>query len=116
MGRYKSYILPQNLTVDEAVELLNPDRIPRAYKYELRGAWKKIKDILLKKVKDKRKECHDWFDKLWIGHHERKKLYERLAKELNVPVERCHFSLLTEEQLDKSLHILKGWWREKYDK
>lgn len=116
MSREKECLDPCSLTVDQAVELLNPDRKPRAYIYEQRGAWIKVKDILLRKVKDKRKECHDWFDKLWRNGKERDMLYGKLANALGITKEQCHFATLSEEQLDKVLSLLKTWWREKYDR
>ena len=63
----------------------------------------------------KKNEVHQWFDKLWRNHNERDQYYIRLAGELGLTYEECHFSLMNEEQLDKALKIVKKWWMEKYD-
>lgn len=64
---------------------------------------------------DKKNEVHKWFDKLWKNHEERDQYYIRLSKELNLSYEECHFAIMSEEQLDKALEIVKKWWWEKYD-
>ena len=64
---------------------------------------------------DKKNEAHKWFDKLWRNHEERDIYYQRLANELGLPYESCHFSLMTMEQLDKAIPLIKKWWFEKYD-
>lgn len=65
----------------------------------------------------KRWEAHRWFDKLWQNHEERQELYQRLADHLEIDKEKdCHFATMSEEQLDKSINIIKKWWWEKYDK
>lgn len=64
----------------------------------------------------KRKEAHNWFDKLWKNHEERQVMYKRLADYLGFEdVEDCHFATMSEENLKKSIEILKKWWFEKYD-
>lgn len=105
----------EKITVDRAVELLNPDLTPQPQIETKRVAWVKVRDTLHTKIKEKRKECHQWFDKLWRNHEERNKLYEKLANELGIDKYQCHFSQLSESQLDKALHLLKAWWKEKYD-
>lgn len=60
-------------------------------------------------------ELHRWFDKLWGNHQEREMLYDKLAQQLNIPIEQCHFSTMSKEQLEKALTIIKKWWFEKYD-
>lgn len=67
-------------------------------------------------IKKKRRLVHEWFDKLWATHQEREKLYSRLAKELGIENNECHFSQMSEEQLDKALEIIKKWWWETFDK
>jgi len=64
----------------------------------------------------KRKEVHIWFDPLWRNHYERDDYYHKLAKELGIPYEKCHFSLMSIEELERALTIIKKWWWEKFDK
>lgn len=65
-------------------------------------------------------EIHRWFDRLWKngnkkdGEH-REELYCKLAEELGIPREQCHFATMEKELLDKALVIVKKWWFEKYD-
>lgn len=63
----------------------------------------------------KRWELHRWFDKLWSNHNERQVMYQKLADYLGIEKENCHFATMNQEQLDKSLDIVKKWWLEKYD-
>ena len=67
-------------------------------------------------TKAKRKEIHLWFDRLYQRHNDREQLYYKLAAELGIEKEQCHFSQMSDEMLDKSLEIVKKWWWEKYDK
>lgn len=67
-------------------------------------------------TRKKRAEIHDWFDKLWHNHEEREMLYGKLAKELGLEKEDCHFGNMDGETLDKALIIVKKWWLEKFDK
>lgn len=60
-------------------------------------------------------EIHRWFDKLWRNGIEREELYCKLAEELGIPREQCHFATMEKELLDKALVIVKKWWFEKYD-
>lgn len=66
-------------------------------------------------IKQKRAEAHNWFDKLWRRKTEREELYAKLAQELNINLEECHFAYMDEQTLDKALVIIKKWWREKYE-
>ena len=68
-----------------------------------------------KETKDKRREVHTWFDKLWRCHEQREMLYEKLAVELGIPRIECHFGIMSDEMLDKALVIIKKWWLEKFD-
>ncbi len=63
----------------------------------------------------KKKECHNWFDKLWKNHKERDEYYIRLAEEMGIPYEECHFSQMSSLQLDQALEIIKRMWWEKFD-
>lgn len=100
-------------TLEEALEILNPD--VKAKIKEKRVAYLKVCDTYSNRISKKRYECHQWFDKLWHGHEQRVALYQRLANELGIELEQCHFSTLTSKQLDKALSLLKKWWWEKYD-
>lgn len=61
-------------------------------------------------------EIHRWLDNLWKNHEEREMYYERIAAELGIPKNECHISKLNKEQLDKTLELVKKWWKEKYDR
>lgn len=67
-------------------------------------------------TRKKRAEIHDWFDKLWRNHDEREIMYQKLANELGIERENCHFGMMESEMLDKAIVIIKKWWFEKYDK
>ena len=67
-------------------------------------------------TRKKRATVHDWFDKLWSNHNERDALYGKLAQELGIEKDDCHFGNMNSEQLDKALGIIKKWWLEKFDK
>lgn len=64
---------------------------------------------------DKKNEAHTWFDKLWRNHEERDIYYHKLANELGIDYESCHFSQMNMDQLNKAIDIIKKWWWEKYD-
>lgn len=56
-----------------------------------------------------RAQCHKLFDKLWRlsgGGMTRPQAYAWLAKQMNIPVEECHFSLFDLEQLIKAKRIV----------
>ena len=65
---------------------------------------------------DWRQRNHNMFDKFWKNREDRTKLYQKLAEEMGIPFEECHFGYFTLEELEKSYQILLKWWREKYDK
>ena len=67
-------------------------------------------------TRKQRAEIHDWFDKLWKNHDERDMYYGKLAQELGIEKEKCHFGMMESEMLEKALKIVKKWWFEKYDK
>ena len=67
-------------------------------------------------TRKKRAEIHDWFDKMWNNHEERETLYQKLADELGIEKESCHFGMFDSEMLDKALVIIKKWWWKKFDK
>lgn len=53
--------------------------------------------------------CHDEFDKLWGDGDQRKQLYKRLSKELNISIKECHFGYFDLDTLKKSYEIIKLW-------
>ena len=67
-------------------------------------------------TRKKRREVHLLFDRFWKGNLTRKKNYTKLAEEMGIPVEDCHFGYMNLEQLTQAEQILLRWWREKYDK
>lgn len=74
-------------------------------------------ELALKDIRLKRRELHQWFDKLWKNGKERSYYYDKLAKELGKPdKEHCHFSQMSMEELENSLSIVKKWWFEKFDR
>lgn len=54
-------------------------------------------------------KCHDIFDGLWKNREQRNKLYERLSKELQIPVNDCHFGYFDLNRLNEAYEILKTW-------
>lgn len=69
-----------------------------------------------KEMSQMRQKSHDLFDKLWKNNEERTQMYQKLADELGIPFEECHFAYFTKEQLNKIYSILVKLWREKYDR
>ena len=65
-------------------------------------------------MRKRRKELHQWFDKLWSNKQEREMYYYKLAIALGKT--ECHFSQMSLEELDKAEKIVKKWWLEKYDR
>lgn len=60
-------------------------------------------------MRSARKYCHSIFDSMWKLSHERKALYQRLADDMGIPFEACHFGYFTMEQLQKAFYILSDW-------
>lgn len=75
-----------------------------------------------REMSEMRIKAHKMFDKFWMGTGKsirtqvRTDCYERLAEEMKIPVEECHFAYFTMEQLEQAYSILCRWWREKYDR
>ena len=107
-----SKIIPNS--IEQAIEWLNPDT--KLSIEQKRGAWECVSNLYSKKIKDKRHECHNWFDKLWSNREQRMGLYTKLANELGISENECHFATMNDTQLDQSLSLLKKWWREKFDR
>ena len=71
-------------------------------------------ELANKEMRKRRRELHQWFDKLWKGHSEREMYYDKLAAELGKS--ECHFSQMSMKELEKAEKIVKKWWLEKYDR
>ena len=61
------------------------------------------------RMKKGKRTCHEIFDKLWKNGRERRGLYAKLAEEMGIPVEMCHFGYFDMEQLKRAYKILKKW-------
>lgn len=61
------------------------------------------------RMKKGKRVCHEIFDKLWKNGRERRVLYAKLAEEMGIPVEMCHFGYFDMEQLKRAYKILKKW-------
>lgn len=72
--------------------------------------------LATKEMRDMKMRCHDLFDAMWRNienkkeqHKARNKAYKRLARELNIPVEECHFGWFDMNMLTKAYDILLKW-------
>lgn len=63
-----------------------------------------------KKTKALRMQCHNLFDPFWKSHKmSRIDAYYKLAKDLNIPADLCHFGYFNSEQLIEAKKILEKW-------
>lgn len=63
-----------------------------------------------KDMRDMKMKCHDAFDKFWkSGKNSRSYMYQKLARELKIPVDECHFGWFDMEMLVKAYKIIVGW-------
>lgn len=69
-----------------------------------------------KETRGLRQRNHDMFDKFWKTKKERSVYYDKLAKEMGIAPEECHFAWFSKEELEQSYQIMLRWWREKYDR
>lgn len=67
-------------------------------------------------MREKKKECHSIFDTYWKNektskgrHKKRYHLYKKLAIELGLPVEECHFGYFDMDLLCKAYAVLTRW-------
>ena len=65
-------------------------------------------------TRKRRRDLHQWFDKLWENSEEREYYYNKLAVALGKS--ECHFAQMTLKELDQAESIVKKWWLEKYDR
>ena len=60
--------------------------------------------------------CHEAFDTFWKGkknaHNKRNYLYALLAKDMNIPIDECHFGYFDLEQLKQAQKIISEWKNE----
>lgn len=63
-----------------------------------------------------RKQCHLKFDSFWVDiedKHERKRVrqecYWRLADEMDIYIDECHFGYFDAEELRRALRIISKW-------
>ena len=109
------------------VKLVKSSKSPSGYIYRCEkcgasvGTFKHDKDIAMGLLADKetsqmRVKVHRLFDRFWRGNTTRKKNYQRLASELGINENDCHFALMDLETLKRAEQILLKWWLEKYDK
>lgn len=69
-----------------------------------------------KETRQLRQRNHAMFDKFWKNKKQRTKYYNKLAQEMGMTEEECHFAWFNKEELERSYQIMLRWWREKYDK
>lgn len=69
-----------------------------------------------KEMRDMKMKCHDLFDVFWKTKETRKEqccarkeAYERLANELNISLEECHFGWFDMTMLNKAYSLLLKW-------
>lgn len=59
--------------------------------------------------------CHERFDykknyqKRWNNTNERNGKYRRLANEMGIPVNQCHFAKMDKARLQQALEVLEKW-------
>lgn len=53
--------------------------------------------------------CHEIFDKHWKTRSQRTSAYRRLASEMDIPFQDCHFGYFDLEQLRRAYKIVKSW-------
>lgn len=69
-----------------------------------------------KEMRDMKMKCHDIFDALWKTKDTRKEqcqtrneLYARLAREMNITIDECHFGWFDIDKLNIAYNILLTW-------
>lgn len=60
-----------------------------------------------KEMRIMKMKCHDLFDRQWTNQHQRSMLYKKLADQLSIPIEQCHFGYFDLSMLKKAYEILK---------
>lgn len=69
-----------------------------------------------KEMRNWKMKCHHKFDSFWKDfpsskkrHSARNQAYKRLAEELGIPVEECHFGWFDLDMLKKAYQVLCNW-------
>lgn len=62
-----------------------------------------------KQMRQMKVKCHDKFDKMWENSKQRNKLYTKLAEEMNMDREHCHFGHFNLYELEKAYNKLTIW-------
>lgn len=62
-------------------------------------------------------KCHRLFDSFWQGNGKgvqkrRQQQYRRLADEMGIPMEDCHFGYFDLDRLRQAYRILERWWMD----
>lgn len=60
-------------------------------------------------MRELKKKCHYVFDKMWKNRKERKRLYAKLASEMGIDIELCHFGYFDLAQLKTAYQIIEKW-------
>lgn len=76
---------------------------------------KALGTLATKDVQILRKACHEIFDKLWKYDKvaSRSYLYIRLASEMELDKDECHFGMFQRDKCLKALEVItsKEWWK-----
>ena len=59
-----------------------------------------------KEMRDLKVKCHSLFDVLWKSREQRKALYKKLSRKLNISESDCHFGYFDKPMLNRALEIL----------
>lgn len=81
------------------------------------GTEKPLGRLANPKLRSLKMRCHDAFDPHWLsqkGKHGnvrdlRSQLYNRLAKQMGIPKDECHFGMFTEVQCEQALRLIAQW-------
>lgn len=63
-----------------------------------------------KELRGLKNKCHAMFDTFWVKQpKKRNQYYQKLADEMGVKKEECHFGYFGKEELIKAIEIIKEW-------
>lgn len=84
-----------------------------AYVGATKDKYRRARGILANKpMRRLRRKCHEVFDNMWEIPSERRILYDKLAEQLGVVPEDCHFAYFDMETLQKAYDIIVSWRSE----
>ena len=64
-----------------------------------------------KKLRDLKMRAHGLFDPFWKSKLvNRYRLYSKLAREMSIDIQDCHFGYFKQEQLEKAINIISEWY------